>query len=45
MYFGVRLAGASWLHAPLSWGFGQRKKPKDQENKEGRDEEKGKDEK
>lgn len=26
MLFGVRLFGDSWLRAPFSWGFGQRKK-------------------
>ena len=26
MYLGVRVGGASWLRAPFSWGFGQRKK-------------------
>ena len=28
MYAGVRLGGGSWLKAPFSWGFGQRKKEK-----------------
>jgi hypothetical protein len=26
MYVGVRVGGPAWLHAPFSWGFGQRKK-------------------
>ncbi|MFN0139320.1 MAG: hypothetical protein ACKVQW_04440 [Pyrinomonadaceae bacterium] len=25
MYLGVRISGGSWLRAPFSWGFGQRK--------------------
>ena len=25
MYLGVRVGGGSWLRAPFSWGFGQRK--------------------
>lgn len=33
MYFGVRLGGGSWLRAPFSWGFGQRK-DKDKKDKD-----------
>lgn len=32
MYLGVRLGGGSWLRAPFSWGFGQRKE-KDNKDK------------
>ena len=26
MFLGVRVGGVGWLHAPFSWGFGQRKR-------------------